>query len=321
MEAEILMAMEVPKEPRIYTTSYEGFRGCDYTNDATNIWRRRSPSALNMTPDEAERPFKRTGWKKKVTFDDFNSVYKASESVDIAGDFHINTLKYFTLGGEDYIVVFTNVGVFMYYQNRLSLLDTDPDLIASYERTFFFEGDGLSAFYVYGNYRMWRYTYDDGFNEITNSLYVPTVRVGVDADGEKGTDYDAFNLLRNTIAEQFFNNTHTIGNFTKTVVLRNKVSQGQVGDVKVEVADTKQFDKELTVIQSAGITTESQIPADTCVLFTPPLDDDKSYLAFAESYEWQGGSEDAIRVTYPSLEIETTPNLVKSGTVQGGVIR
>lgn len=315
------MAMEVPKEPKIYTTSYEGFRGCDYTNDATNIWRRRSPSALNMTPDEAGRPFKRTGWQKRVTFENFNTAYNASEHTDIAGDFHINTLKYFTLGGEDYIIVFANVGVFMYYQNRLSLLDTDPDLIASYERTFFFEGDGLSAFYVYGNYRMWRYTYDDGFNEITGSLYVPTVRVGVDADGEKGTEQESYNMLSNFISEQFYNNTNTIGNFTKTVVLQNKVSQGQVGDVIVQVADTAQFDKDITVIQSAGVEDESDIPANTCVLFTPALDNERSYLAFAESYEWQGGSEDAIKVTYPSLEIETTPNLVKSGTVQGGVIR
>lgn len=311
------MALEVPKEPKIYTTTYENFRGCDYTNDSTNIWKRRSPSALNMTPDDAGRPFKRTGWKKMVTRSDFNNAYTGG----ISGNFSINSLKYFTLGGEDYIIVFTNVGVFMYYQNKLTLLTKDADCIASFERTFFFEGDGLSAFYIYGNYRMWRYSYDNGFEEITEDLYVPTVRVGVDADGQSGTFNQGYNMLSNVIAEQFYTNNHTVGVFTKTIVLLNKVAQGQVGDITVEVADTKQFDKSITVIQSAGIDDESDIPANTCVLFTPPLDDDKSYLAFKESYEWQGGSEDAIRVIYPSLEISSNSLTKDSMVVEGSVIR
>lgn len=311
------MAMEVPKEPKIYTTSYDGFRGCDYTNDATNVWRRRSPSALNMTPDEAGRPFKRTGWKKMVTLSDFNKAYNTFSGTDIVGDFIINSLKYFTLGGEDYIIVFSNVGVFRYYQNRLTCISTDEDCITSYERTFFFEGDGLSAFYIYGNYKMWRYTYDGGLEDITGSLYVPRIRYGVDADGEQGTDDEAYNMLYNKVKEQFYNNTNTIGSYTKTVVLQNEVSQGQVGDVEVWVSVNTQFDTELTVLQHADYETESAIPTGSCVLVSAS---NKAYIAFKDTYEWQGGTEDAILVKYPTLSVTTTA-LEFTDTVRGGVVR
>ena len=41
-----LMAMELPASPKVYTTKYDNFKGVDYTNDATNVWRRRSPTGV-----------------------------------------------------------------------------------------------------------------------------------------------------------------------------------------------------------------------------------------------------------------------------------
>ena len=42
------MPIDVPAPQKVYTTVYDNFKGVDYTSDATNVWKRRSPSAINM---------------------------------------------------------------------------------------------------------------------------------------------------------------------------------------------------------------------------------------------------------------------------------
>ena len=60
------MALEIPKNPKVYTTKYENFRGVDFTNNPTKVRYRRSPSGKNMLPDASGVPFKRHGWKKHI---------------------------------------------------------------------------------------------------------------------------------------------------------------------------------------------------------------------------------------------------------------
>ena len=69
------MAIKLPAAQKVYTTKYDNFRGVDFTNDPSNVWYRRTPDGVNMLPDESGRPFKRTGWKKVVTADDFANLY------------------------------------------------------------------------------------------------------------------------------------------------------------------------------------------------------------------------------------------------------
>lgn len=68
------MPVEVPESPKVFTTVYDNFRGVDFTNDASNVWKHRSPNGLNMLPDLDGRPYKRTGWKIDKSAEDFLSV-------------------------------------------------------------------------------------------------------------------------------------------------------------------------------------------------------------------------------------------------------
>jgi hypothetical protein len=72
----------------------------------------------------------------------------------------------------------------------------------SYDRNFFFEGGGTSAFYIYGNYRMWRYDADFNFEEITDELHIPRVIVSASADGT-GTLLESYNLLYNMASVEY----------------------------------------------------------------------------------------------------------------------
>lgn len=84
------MPVNVPSEPKKHTTIYDGFKGVDYTNDASNAFRRRSPSGKNMLPDLDGRPHKRPGWEIKIKASDFVRAaiadYDATKTYD-EGDY------------------------------------------------------------------------------------------------------------------------------------------------------------------------------------------------------------------------------------------
>lgn len=220
------MAIEVPKESKVYTTRYTDFKGVDFTNDATNVWYRRSPSALNMLPDDAGKPYKRHGWVEVISDDDFINLYESLTEHTVSEVFNIRRCYYFELAGLDHIVIFTNIGVFCYrrYDEETEGLelwfadgyyDSDDDWVAdtdcldSYDRTYFFEGNGMSAFYIYGNYRVWRYSYVDEFKfeEMEQrDLYIPLIRFSVSPDGNTAELLESVNLLGSLVKERFQNN-------------------------------------------------------------------------------------------------------------------
>ena len=204
------MALTVPDNPKIYTTTYDNFRGVDFTNDATNVWRRRSPTGKNMLPDASGRPFKRHGWEILISNADISQALQVETCT-------IQKCAWFELGGVDHIVIFTNCGV-AFYKGHQSETDhdftatcDDFDCYSGYDRCFFFEGNGLSAFYIYGNLKVWRYMYDptdanavDGFTfyDVSDEATVPTVIIGASADGT-GTNYDGYNLLGTKAAVEY----------------------------------------------------------------------------------------------------------------------
>ena len=71
------MAIAVPAQPKVYTTKYDSFKGVDFTNDQTNVWRRRSPTGRNMLPDASGRPFKRHGWEILISNADIQCLLSA----------------------------------------------------------------------------------------------------------------------------------------------------------------------------------------------------------------------------------------------------
>ena len=199
------MAMEIPKAQKIYTTIYENFRGVDYTNDQTNIWRRRSPTGYNMLPDEAGRPFKRTGWEVAISSDDITTL--------VGGDYAIQKCFYFELGGEDHIIIFCDVALLLYVDGNLSLLTTDSSCCSSYERAFFFEGGGKSAFYIYGESKAWIFDgefaeaeYGDGRVNNIGEIYIPKILIATDPSTCTGTALESFNLIGNRAAVEYTSN-------------------------------------------------------------------------------------------------------------------
>ncbi len=187
------MPITVPAETKISTTVYDNFKGVDFTNDATNVWRRRSPSGVNMLPDESGRPFKRHGWNILLS----NSDLSAALGVESC---KINKCAYFELAGVDHIVVFTDSGVAFYIDTPdftgFTATNLDYDCYTGFDRSFFFEGNGMAAFYIYGNFKVWRYSYNNGFvlEEVTDQVTIPRVMIAADATGT-GTVYESYNLL------------------------------------------------------------------------------------------------------------------------------
>ena len=191
------MPISVPDNPKVYTTKYDNFKGVDYTNDASNVWHRRSPTGVNMLPDAAGRPFKRHGWEILISNDDICTALGVDSCT-------ITKTTWFELAGMDHIVIFTDQGV-VFYNGSVTATETDPGCYTSYDRCFFFEGNGTSAFYIYGAYKMWMYGYENGaftLTEITDKITVPTVIFSASADGV-GEVYEGYNLLGNLASVEY----------------------------------------------------------------------------------------------------------------------
>lgn len=53
----------LPAAPTVHTTIYNDLKGVDFSTDPSLVYKKRSPTALNMISDEGGNPKKRTGWK------------------------------------------------------------------------------------------------------------------------------------------------------------------------------------------------------------------------------------------------------------------
>ena len=211
--------VEVPKEEKVYTTIYDNFKGVDFTNDASNVWRHRSPSGKNMLPDLDGRPYKRKGWEIKITADEFR-IAAGVTGVDVVPV----KVHYFEIGGYDYLMFFNNLGVFTYTtiesesneqekQSSLWLNDKYIDLSGELQtfdsitggvqpdpqRAFFFEGGGTAGFYMFAGLKLFRFSgeYDTAhagrfFYEV--DPYTPLVLTGCDPNGV-GTDLENINKI------------------------------------------------------------------------------------------------------------------------------
>ena len=192
------MAIELPAAQKVYTTKYDNFKGVDFTNDATNVWHRRSPSAVNMLPDASGRPFKRHGWDILITQEQLCTYLEEPSCT-------IQKCSWFEIAGIDHLAIFTDKGL-IFWNGNFVCKNKEYDCYSSYERCFFFEGDGLSAFYIYGSFRVWRYewTGDESFAlvEVTDKLYVPTVMVGASSE-TVGTMVEGYNLLSNSAKYEY----------------------------------------------------------------------------------------------------------------------
>lgn len=55
----------LPTAPTVHTTIYNDLKGVDFSNDPSLVYKKRTPTGLNMISDEGGNPKKRTGWEVK----------------------------------------------------------------------------------------------------------------------------------------------------------------------------------------------------------------------------------------------------------------
>lgn len=185
------MPLEVPAEEKTYTTVYDNFKGVDLTNDASNVYKRRSPSGKNMLPDIDGKPYKRPGWEIELTPQDFRDAAGVSSDIEICHE----KVYYFEIGGYDFLMFFTTIGLFSYTTNPVDASQSAPQKILVYldtyidtnnatqsfppsgsaeidsKRAFFFEGGGTAGFYVFVGMKLFRY---DGAYLHETVPHVPT---------------------------------------------------------------------------------------------------------------------------------------------------
>lgn len=264
MEEFVLMPIEVPSAPKVYTTKYDNFRGVDFTNDPSNVWSHRSPNALNMMPDLAGNPWKRTGWKIMKSAQDFRDCYNDTTSSSYSGKIVPIKTNYFEIGGEDYLAITNNLGLFFYSKFIGDSAKDEPDLlyIDSYygevgtaneevattieiapdaNRAFFFEGQGLAGFYIFCTTTdrsdpnsdpvletsLFRF---DG--EVLRKVdpYVPQIMIGKEAGDSAGTIFENPNMLTTQRICQFYGN-----NSVADYVLPEQADPDEQDVVSVEV--------------------------------------------------------------------------------------
>lgn len=198
------MPLPTPAEPKKYTTVYSDFRGVDFTNDPTSVWKRRSPTGLNMTPDMDGQPLKRTGWNIEVTQEMFKEAYPYA--VD---DVVIKNIYSFELGGQDHMIIFCDDGVFSFTDSELKHLITLSSITDEPYRGFFYEGNGTSGFYFFGNKQLYAYMYNEytgGFTCGSVVPYVPVAIIGRSPTGG-GTIYESVNLMTSRRREMYLGDT------------------------------------------------------------------------------------------------------------------
>lgn len=231
------MPVDVPKEPKKYTTVYDNFKGVDYTNDASNVYRRRSPSGLNMLPDLDGRPHKRTGWEVKLSAQDFIDA-AASAQTEVEPE----RTHYFSYGGFDFLMIFNSLGVFFYNNSDYTLhkaqmwednqasqfppevvrdVDGVPQTVvmpADANRAFFFEGQGVAGFYTFVESDLYRFGQGDngGYYFFKVDPTVPIVLIGCEPTTGVGTNNQAFNMLTDKRTLEYFGDGQ--GNYQLPVV-------------------------------------------------------------------------------------------------------
>lgn len=218
------MPVNVPDEPKRYTTVYDNFKGVDFTDDASNVYKRRSPTGLNMLPDLDGRPYKRTGWKVRFDVQDFAN---AAGLVGVREVIPKRT-HYFTYDGHDFLMIFNSLGVFWIKDDDTSLslaelYDEDThtsgvfppfvtidsqqiQLEADANRAFFFEGGGTSGFYAFVGNDLYRFGENENGDYYFMAVepYVPTVITGAQPSNHVGTALDSLNLLTDKRTIEYF---------------------------------------------------------------------------------------------------------------------
>lgn len=208
------MPLPTPAEPKKYTTVYNDFRGVDFTNDPSAVWKKRSPYALNMIPDAGGIPYKRTGWMTE---------YESEEQAEI------RNMWSFDYAEESHLIYVKGNKVLRLDDGEtpiMTLSSADAEVTGVY-----FNAMSGGKFYFLADSRLMEF-YQDGntFKAEEIEAYVPTTIIGRAPSGG-GTLFENVNLLTRRRKEEF------TGDSELTYYVSNTINTNE--SVKVSVLDNE----------------------------------------------------------------------------------
>ncbi len=211
--------MTVPAEPSYKTTSYNGLKGADFSNDPSLVARNHSPDLLNMISDNGGSPIKRKGWEVTwKTPDNQPSGVKKIWHFQMFGKlWHIGIWV-----GE------TATYIYEFDDDGTTSLLTTINSVADNMNGFFFNSSDASktGFYIFvtGSIYFAR-PVDENANSLALATITPTipvVRSLAKPNGTEGTMLYPVNLLTNKRTYRFWNNgsgtVYTIGHAIDTTM-------------------------------------------------------------------------------------------------------
>lgn len=218
------MPLSIPAEDKVYTTQYTDLHGVDFTANSSSVYKKHSPTSVNMISDEGGNPKKRWGWETVISSEyngeDYDNNCKNMWSFDFNNTSHLvchvdDKLCRVDVSNDGYVYDV--------------LMESCGDNVIG----FFVGTNAESLFCVITNGNLYEYvpngeTYS--FELVTP--YVPTTIIGRSPTGG-GTIYESVNLLTRRRIEQFI--TASDGS-TKSLVVTQTIDKTQPVTIKVKNA-------------------------------------------------------------------------------------
>lgn len=203
--------IHVSAAPVLKTARYSDFKGVDFSQDASLVSSKRSPSAINLISDNGGNPVKRLGWRK--LFDLETPVHNIWR-----GEVNGATRTVAHAGTKIYLLDETYGTSSVLRSNVTNAKGTG----------FFFRTQDISKLYILtgGEYLVY-----DGTNvkNVSDDAYIPTILISKNPAGG-GTTYESINLIQPKRTESF------LGNGTDMVYYLASTGISAVNEVKVRTA-------------------------------------------------------------------------------------
>lgn len=169
--------------PTVYSTTYNKFKGVDFSADSMLVDKSRSPYAVNLISDSAGMPEKRPGWEKWC-------YYGYEEPVNGLWCCHIK--------GKTHFIAHIGTDLFEFDERR-SLDRLGSGLANQKSAAFFMNG----ALYIFAGNMYIVYDATPGEPARVVNGYVPTVVVNKKPNGEGGDFLQGYNLIGRKWTEEF----------------------------------------------------------------------------------------------------------------------
>jgi len=186
------MKVSVPSTPSPLTTKYNNLMGVDFSVDASQVNKHRTPDGRNLIPDSAGNPEKRKGW---------SVLMDTTHPIDNLWSFEYEGVRYNLMSYGTTLVEFTDEEL------------TPYTLISAGKKIgVYSQSPAMSGLFVFDDTKIIRCYPSAGeivYQEIT--YYSPLVVIARDPVNGGGAAYENINMLTRKRRERFINSGTTVG--------------------------------------------------------------------------------------------------------------